>query len=94
MQTVPGGRQPIGGGIRTRDDRRGADVSGKTKGSGRVWVIREGDGSRFTGIPLDDAAWEGKGGIVELEQLSHGRRRNKNLSDRVTNQGRDKGMPS
>ena len=94
MQTVPGGRQPIRGGVRTKDDREGADVSGETKGAGRVWGLREGDGGRVAGISLDYVAWEGKGGQVELERISHGRRRNTDLSDRVPNQGRDEGMPS
>ena len=31
MQTVPGGRQPIGGGVRNKDDRGGADILGETK---------------------------------------------------------------
>ena len=52
------------------------------------------DGGRVTGIPLDDAAWEGEGGKLELERINHGRRRNTNLSDKVPNQGRDEGVPS
>ena len=94
MQTVPGGRQPIGGGIRTKDDGGGADVSGEKKGAGRVRGLREGDGGRVAGIPSDDTAWEGEGGQVGLERISHGRRGNTNLSYRVPYQGRDKEMPS
>ena len=94
MQTVPGGRQPIVGGVRTKNDRGGADVSGETKGAGRLQGLREGYGGRVAGIPPDDTAWEGEGGKVELEQISHKRRRNTNLLDRVPDQGRYKGMPS
>ena len=83
MQTVPGGRQPIGGGVRTQGDGVGADVSGETKGAGRV-----------AGSPSDDTAWEGKGVQVELELSSHWRRGSTNLSDRVPDQGMDEGMPS
>ena len=89
MQTMPGGRQPIIGGVRTKDDGGGADVSGETKGAGRVWGLWEGDGGRVAGMPSDDAVWEGKGKQVELEGISHGRRRNTNLSDIVPNQGRN-----
>ena len=53
MQTVPGGRQLIGGGVRTKDDGVGAGVSGETKGSGRVWGLREGDGGRVAGNSSD-----------------------------------------
>ena len=70
------------------------NVSGKKEGTGRVRGMREGDGGRVAGIPSNDATWEGEGVKVELERLSHGRRQNKNLLDRVTNKGRDKGMPS
>ena len=56
--------------------------------------LREGDGGRVSGIPSDDTAWEGEGGQVELELISHGRRRNTNLSYRVPDQGRDEGVPS
>ena len=94
MQTVPDGRQPIRGGVRTKDDRGGADVSGEIKGAGRVWGLREGDGGRVAGIPSDDTAWEGEGGQVGLERISHGKRRNTNLLDRVPDKGRDEGMPS
>ena len=81
-------------GVRTKDDGVGANVSGETKGAGRVRRQQEGDGGRVADIPSDDAAWEGEGGQVELERISHGRRRDKNLSDRVPDQGRDEGMPS
>ena len=67
MQIVPGSRQPIGGGVRTKDDGGGADVSGETKGAGRVRGLREVDGGRVAGIPSDYAVWEGEGGQVELE---------------------------
>ena len=39
-----------------KDDGGGADVSGETKGAGKVQGLREGDGVRVAGIPLDDAA--------------------------------------
>ena len=91
---MPGGRKTIGGGLQTQDDRGGADVLGETKGAGRVRGLQEGDGSRFAGNPLDDTTWEGESGQVELEQSSHRRRIKSNISDRVTDQGSEEGIPS
>ena len=56
--------------------------------------MRERDGGRVAGIPSDDIAREGEGGKVELESLIHGGRQTKNISDRFTDQGRAKGVPS
>ena len=61
MQTVSGGRKPIGGDVQTEDDGGGADLSRTTEGAGRVRGMREGDGGRVAGIPLDDAAQKGEG---------------------------------
>ena len=95
MQTVPSGRQPVRGVIRTQDDWGGADVSRETERAGRVRGLREGDGGRVTGSLSDDTAWEGKGGQVELDRRSHRRRRGTtHLSDRVPYQGGDEGIPS
>ena len=94
MQTVTGGRQPIGGGIRKEYDGGGADVLVTAEGAGRVQGVRERDGGRVSGIPLDDAAREGEGGTVDLERLIHGGRRTKNISDRVPDEGGAEGLPS
>ena len=91
MQTVPGSRQPTGGGVWKKDDGGGTNVSGKTEREGRVRGLREGDDGRVAGIPPDDAAQEGKGGKVELERLSHGRGA-KNISDRLPDQWRSEGV--
>ena len=94
MQTMYCGRQPIVGGVRTQDDGGGAEVLREKKIVGRVRGLREGDGGRVAGSPSDDKVWEGKGGQVELEQISHRSRGNTNLLDIFTDQGRDKGIPS
>ena len=67
MQTVPSGRQPVGGGVQTQDDGGGAEVLRETKRAGRVRGLREGDDDRVPGSPSYDTAWEGKGRQVELE---------------------------
>ena len=41
MQTVPGGRKSIGGGVRKEDDRVGDDLLGAAEGAGRVRGMRE-----------------------------------------------------
>ena len=96
MQTVPSGRQPVRGGLRTQDDGGGADILRETKRAGRVRGLLEGDGGRVAGSSSDGTAWEGKGVQVEMNRRSHGRRRRgtKHLSDRVPHQGGDDGMPS
>ena len=67
----------------------------REKIAGRVRGLREGDGGRVAGSPSDDTAWEGKGGQLELKQLSHGKRRGTtHLSDGVPYQGGVEGMPS
>ena len=95
MQTVSGGRQPIGGayGRKMTGGGGGGDVSGTTEGAGRLRGMWEGDGGRVAGIPSDDAARKGEGGTMDLERLSHGRR-TKNILDRFPDQGRAKGLPS
>ena len=54
--------------------------------------MREVDGDRVNGIPLDDAARKGEGITVELGSLSHGRRPT-NISDGFPDQGRSEELP-
>ena len=91
---MSGGRQPIGGGVRTEDYGGGADVSGTTEEAGRVRGMQEIDGGKVAGIPSDEAAQKGEGGTMDMERLSHGGRRTKNIPDRCPDQGRAKGLPS
>ena len=67
---------------------------GTAEGAGQLRGIWERDGGGVAGIPLNDAAREGEEVTVELEHLSHGERRTKNISDRVPNKGRAKGLLS
>ena len=70
-------------------------LSRETKRAGRVWELREGGGGRVSGSPLDDTSWEGKGGKVDLDRRSHGRRKGTtHIFYRVPYQGWYKGMPS
>ena len=92
MQTVSGGRQSIGGGVRKEYDRGGTNLPGATEGAGQVRGMREGDGVRVAGIPPDDAARKGEGRKVELGSLNHGRQPT-NISDGFPNQRRAKEFP-
>ena len=77
------GRKMMGG---------GADISRETKRAGQVRGLREGGGGRVAGSPLDDTAWEGKGGQVELDRRSHMRRRGTtHLLDGVPDHGGGRG---
>ena len=67
MHTVPSGRQPVRGGVRTQDDGGGAEIPRETKRAGQVRGLREVDGGRVTGISSDDAAWEVKVVQVKLD---------------------------
>ena len=93
MHTVSGGRQSIGGGLRTEYDGGGAEVLGTIEVAVRVRGMREGYGGRVAVIPSDDAARKGEGGTVELGSLRYGRQPN-NISDIFPEQGRDEVLPS
>ena len=56
--------------------------------------MRERDGGGVADIPSDDATRKVEGGKMELDHLSHGGGRTKNISDIFTDQGRAKGLPS
>ena len=65
MQTMSGGRNSIGGGVRKEDDGGGADIPVTAEGAGRVRGMWEGDGGGVAGIPPDDTAQTGKGNAVK-----------------------------
>ena len=75
MQTMPNGRKPVGGSVRTQNDGGGADISREEKRAGRVWGLREGDYGRVAGHTSDGISWESQGRKVELDQHSYGRTR-------------------
>ena len=75
MQTVPNGRKPVGGSVRTQNDGGGADVSREGKRAGGVRGLWEGAGGRVAGHTSNGTAWEIQGIKVELDRRSYGRRR-------------------
>ena len=40
---MPGGRDPVGGGVQATDNGRGTHLSGATEGTGTVQGVRVGD---------------------------------------------------
>ena len=95
MQTVPSGRKPVEGSVRTQNDGGGADILREEKRAGRVRGLREGDGGRVAGHTSNGAAWESQDRKVELDRRNYGRMWGgaDHLSDRVP-QGGGEGMPS
>ena len=70
----------------------GSDIPVAAEREVRVWVMREGDGGGIAGIPSDETAWTGKGGMLELGIISHGRR-STDVSDGLPDQGRSAELP-
>ena len=51
---MPGGGDPVRGGVQMTDDGRGALLPGASEGTGAVQVVHEGDGSGIIGGAQDD----------------------------------------
>ena len=71
MPPMPGGGDPVGGGVRAMDDGRGTVLPGATEGTGPVQGVRGGDGGGIFVEAHDDKAWESGRGDTDLEKLSH-----------------------
>ena len=63
---MPGGGDPVGGGVRETYDRRGTLLQGASEGTGAVQGVRGGDGRGIIGRSQDDAAWASGRGEMEL----------------------------
>ena len=86
------GGDPVGGGVRARDDRKGALLLGATEGKVTVQVVQSGDGGWIFGGAQDDTEWASGRGATELENLGHGRR-SADVSHGLTGQGRPAELP-
>ena len=69
---MPGGRYPVGGGVRATDDRRGTFLLGASEGTGAVQGVRGGDGDWINGRAHKDTTWASGREEMELENLGHG----------------------
>ena len=71
---MPGGGDPVGGGVWVTDDRIGDLLTGSTEGTGAVQGEWGGDGGGIIGGAQDDTAWASGRGEMDLEKLGHGGR--------------------
>ena len=74
LPSMPGGRDPVGGGIWEKDDGGGPNIPGTLERKRPVRVLREIGGGGIVGVTHVDAARVGGIGAVELGSFSHGRR--------------------
>ena len=69
---MPGGGDPVGGGVRATDDRSGNLLLGAAEGTGAVKEVQGGDVGWIIGRTLDDITWASGRGDRELENFGHG----------------------
>ena len=74
MPSMPGGGDPVGGGIWEKDDGGGPHIPGTSERKGPVRGLREIYGGGIIGITQGDVAWAGGRRAVELGRFGHGRR--------------------
>ena len=89
---MPGGRDPVGGGVWVTDDRRGTLLLGAAEGTGAVQGVRGGDGGWINGRAHEDTTWASGRGEMELYNLGH-RVRTKDVSHGLPVQGRLSELP-
>ena len=68
---MPGGGDPVRGGVRVTDDGRGTFLLGVAEGTGAVQGVRVGDGGWIYGRANEDTTWVIDRGYMELENLDH-----------------------
>ena len=71
---MPGGRDPVGGGVWATDDGRGTFLLGAAEGTGAVQGVRGGDGDWIDGRAHEDTTWASGRVGMELDKLGHGGR--------------------
>ena len=72
LPPIPGGGNPVGGGVRATDDRRGIFLPVATEGTGAVQGVWGGYGDWIDGRAHGDTTWAGGRGDMELDNLGHG----------------------
>ena len=70
---IPGGGDPVGGGVRATDDRRGTLLLGAAEGTGEVQRVQGGDGGWIICGENEDTICESGRGYMDLEKLVRGR---------------------
>ena len=89
---MPGGGDPVGGGVRAKDDSRGTLLSGAIEGTGTVQRVRGGYGGGIFGGEQDNTAWASGRGETEMENFRHGGK-SVDVSHGIPGQGRPAELP-
>ena len=89
---MPGGGEPVRGGVRATDEGRGTILLGASEGTGKVQGVRGGDGGWIFGGEHDDKRWASGRGEMDLENLDNGGR-SADVTHVLPGQGRPKELP-
>ena len=89
---MPGGGDPVGGGVQATDEGIGTFLPGATEGTGPVQGVQGGDGGGIFNGAQDDTVWASGGGQTELGNLDRGRR-TADISRGLPGQGRPAELP-
>ena len=89
---MPGGRDPVRGGVRATGDGRGTLLPVAAEGTGAVKGVRGGDGGGIIGGAQDGTTWASGRGEMELENLGNGVRAT-DAPHGLPRQGRPVGLP-
>ena len=71
---MPGGGDPVRGGVQAKGDGRGTLLPGAAEGTGAVQGVWGGDGGGIIGRAQDDTTWASGRGYMDLDNLGHGGR--------------------
>ena len=72
MPPMPGGGDPVGGGVWVTNYVRRTFLPGAAEGTGAVQVVRGGYGGWVYGRSHKDTTWSSGKGDMELENPGHG----------------------
>ena len=89
---MPGGGDPVGGGVQATDDGRGTLLTGAVEGTGSVQGLWGGYGDGIIDRAHDDTAWASGRGDMDMENLGH-EGRSADVPHALTGQGRPADLP-
>ena len=89
---MPGGGDPVGGGVRATNDWRGTFLPGAAEGTGALQGVRGGDVGWINGRAHEDTTWAIGIGDMDLDNLVHGGR-TADVPNGLTGQGRPTELP-